>query len=1083
MKKENSGSRYSLCLQSSQRLMGVLFLILIFATTGYSWEEKGIAYDVSNAIQQQITGTVTSQGGEPLPGVSVVVQGTNQGTVTDVDGNFSLQAGGNEILIFSFIGMRTQEVPVDNRSTINIVLEEETIGMDEVVVIGYGTRQRRDLTGAVSQIDSDEITRQTTLSPQLAMQGRMPGVFISNPGSDPTARPTVRIRGVSTLGFNDPLYVVDGIPLTEGGAASGSDRDQDLRGSVNVFSMINPNDIESISVLKDASATAIYGVRASNGVILITTKRGTEGRARIDISARYGIQNVWKRYEMASLQEYVDWSIEAAENNPAYSPEWHRPLFDSSSSEYLGNTRDYSGDWADAAIQQNAPIQDYNLSISGGNQTSTFAAGAGYANQQNVFFANEFDRYSLFFNSDHDLTPWLRVGESYRLVYTRTSSEPGANLSTMFGVPWQPVYDPDGHEGLAVTGRNIEGAFQPYGYGPGTRNNFRGVALYNQSERDLLRNLGTAYAEIRPFNGLRVRGTLSVDYYTNVQENYQEMNRGLFEVSRSIPYPQETGNIYRRRLNDNLNFVKEFLIGYTNSFGNHNVDLVLNAMDQRVYWNNTQMSIDAASPITDWEQRRLEEGWPAEDKRIFYERSRSGLQGYMGRLSYHYNSVYYLDATVRRDGTSKFGPGYRWGTFPSFAAAWRISSESFMQDFTWLDDLKIRVGWGQTGNQETRDYAFLSLVNMNPKAGFGDAPGEGEGNIYPASALGDFPIEDMSWETVTTTNVGFDAVLLENKIGFTAEYYHRLTEGILQTISIPRVIGALNNPVVNLAEVENKGFEFQVNYNDSYQDIRYNVSANLTTVNNIVNQLYRGQPSTSGNLRIEEGHSVNFIYGYQTDGLFQSEQEVAEYQANITDPGFDAQKSPGDVRYVDLYGPPADDAPEGVFKDFEPDGVINSFDQTYLGKTVPGYYYGINIGLGYQNWDASLNFRGVGDIQRINTLGKQSINGFGGHFLADYRERWTENNTNTHIPRAVQNDPAGNNRISDRHVEDAGFFRLQEFQIGYTVAAPVISNFGINNLRVFVSGSNIFVISPYNDLDPEDITTPTVFSIGANLNF
>ncbi len=1066
------------------RKLKFLFVLLFSAASLVAVKPaNGLPLPGTSAAQPQVTGTVTSQTGEPLPGVSVVISGTSRGTVTGNNGNFTVQAAGDDVLVFSFIGMRTQEVPVNNRTSIDVVLEEEAVGVDEVVVIGYGTRQRRDLTGAVSQISSDEITRQTTLSPQLAMQGRMPGVFISNPGSDPTARPTVRIRGVGTLGFNDPLYVVDGIPLTEGGAASASGRDQDLRGGVNVFAMINPNDIESISVLKDASATAIYGVRASNGVILITTRRGSEGRARIEVSARYGIQNVYKRYHMASIQEFVDWSLEAAEANPAYTPEWHRPLFDSSSPEYLGNSRDYSSEWADAALVKNAPIQDYNLSISGGNQTSTFAAGAGFSNQQNAFFSSEFNRYSLFFNSDHNLTPWLTVGESYRLAYTRTASEPGASLTTMFGVPWQPVYDPDGPQGFAATGRTIGDGFQSYGYGPGTRNNFRGVAHFNEQQRSLLRNLGTVYAEVSPIEGLRFRGTLSADYYTNSQDQYQEMERGLFEVSRSIPYPVETGNTYRRRLNDNLNFVKEFLIGYTNAFGNHNVDLVLNAMDQRVYWNNTQMSIDAASPITSWEQRRIEEGWPNDSKGLFYERSRSGLQGYMGRLSYHYNSMYYLDATIRRDGTSKFGPGYKWGTFPSFAAAWRISSEPFMEGLTWLDDLKIRVGWGQTGNQETRDYAFLSLVNMNPKTAFGNLGEPGEGNIYPASALGDFPIEDMSWETVTTTNVGFDAIMLENRLAFTAEYYHRLTEGILQTISIPLVIGALSNPVVNLAEVQNSGFEFQANYANNFRGISYNVSANLTTVKNVVNRLYEGQPSTSGNLRIEEGYSINYIYGYKTDGLFQSEQEVTEYQAEITDPGFDAQKSPGDVRYVDLYGPPADDAGEGVYKTYEPDGQINTFDQTFLGKTVPGFYYGLNINLGYLSWDASLNFRGVGDVQRINTLGKQSINGFGGHFLAGYRDRWTESNTNTTIPRAVQNDPAGNNRISDRHVENAGFFRFQEFQIGYNVAAPVVQRFGISNLRLYVSGTNIFVITPYSDLDPEDITTPTVFSIGANLSF
>ncbi len=1033
--------------------------------------------------QMQISGTVTNEQGEPLPGVSVVIKGTATGTVTDIDGAYNLTAEPGDVLVYSFIGMRGQEVLVANQSTINIVMVEEVVGVDEVVVIGYGTRQKKDLTGAVSQISSSEITKQNTLSPEFAMQGKMAGVYISNPGSDPTARPTVRIRGVSTLGYSDPLYVIDGIPLTEGGAASSESRTQDLRGSVNVFSMINPNDIESISVLKDASATAIYGVRASNGVILITTKRGKEGKARIDVSAKYGVQNIYKRYDMASIQQFVDWSIEAKENNPSYVPDQYYPLFDPSSEYYMGNSRDYTSDWVDAALVENAPIQDYNISVSGGNQTSTYAAGSGYSSQKNALFDNQFKRYSLFFNSDHELTKWLKIGESYRFIYTKTDSESGSDLATAFGVPWQPVYDSSSPDGYAPTGRDIDGTFYSYGYGAATRTNFLGRAKYMESKRGLLRNLGTVYAEFSPLDGLRVKGTVSFDYYTNTRDSYSEMNRGIYEVARGVVYPESTGNTYGRRLNENINIVKEFLIGYNNSFGKHNVDLVLNAMDQKVKWNNLQMAINSQSPITSWDQRRIEEGWPNENKGMFYERNISGLQGYMGRLSYNFDRRYYFDATVRRDGTSKFGPGYKWGTFPSFAAAWRISSEKFMEDIEWLDDLKIRAGWGETGNQETRDYAFLSLVNMNPKAGFGTTDEAGEGIIYPASTLGDFPIEDMSWETVTTSNLGFDAVMFDNKLTFTAEYYNRLTDGILQTISIPKVIGALNNPVVNLAKVENKGFEFQASYADKIGDLGCSVSANLTTVDNIVKKLYNGQPSTNGNVRIEEGYSINYIYGYKTDGIFQNDDEVTEYQSNITDAGYDAQKSPGDVRFMDLNGAPLDTDPEGTYVHNEPDGKIDAYDRIYLGKTIPGYYYGFSFNFDYKNWDMNLDFRGVGDVQKINTLGKQSISGFGSNFLQDYENRWTETNRTNSIPRAVQADPSGNNRISDRHVEDAGFLRFQNFQVGYNFRGAFMKKIGVSNLRCYFSGSNLFVISPYSDLDPEDISTPTTFSLGVNLSF
>ncbi len=1038
-----------------------------------------------SAQQSSVSGSVTSKNGEPLPGVTVVIKGSSTGTVTNADGNYSLNALGNDVLIFSFIGMKTQEIAVNNRTSINVVMEEENIGLEEVIAIGYGTRQKKDLTGAVSQINAADIAKQNSLSPQLAMQGKMAGVYVGNAGSNPTARPTIQIRGVGTLGFNDPLYVIDGIPLTEGGASSSDARTQDQRGPINVFSMINPNDIESISVLKDASATAIYGVRASNGVILITTKRGTEGKARIEMSATYGIQNNWKRYDMASIQEYIDWSEEAKNANPAYKTDQYYTLFDPTSSNYMGNSKNYTKEWEKAAVVENAPVQDYNISVSGGNQTSTYAAGSGYSNQENAFFKSEFDRYSLFFNSDHKLTKWLKIGESYRFIYTKTGSNSGANQTVAFGVPWQPVYDEAGLNGFAQPGRKIDNVFRSYGYGAATRGNFLGSADYEVDKRDLLRNLGTVYAEISPLPGLRLKGTVSFDYYTNTQERYQEIERGYFEANRGTAYPESTGNIYRRRINENINIVKEFLIGYQNSFGKHNIDVVLNAMDQKVNWNNTQNSIDKASPITEWDQRRIEEGWDNANKALLYERYRSGLQGYMGRLSYHFNSKYYFDATVRRDGTSKFGPGYKWGTFPSFAAAWRISSEKFMESLTWLDDLKIRAGWGQTGNQETRDYAFLSLVNMNPKTSFGanGTLGTGNGTIYPASALGDFPIVDMSWETVTTTNFGFDAILLDNKMTLTAEYYNRFTDGILQTISIPKVIGALTSPVINLAQVENQGFEFQASYADKIGELGYSVMANFTTIKNEVKKLYNGQPSTNGNLRIEEGYAMNYIYGYKTDGLFQTTAEVDAYKAKTTDAGRDAQKSPGDVIFVDLNGAPTVDDPEGTYVNKSPDGKIDAYDQTYLGKTIPGYYYGINISLDYKNWDTNLNFRGVGDVQKINTLGNQSISGFGNNFLAEYANRWTPTNTGSSIPRAVQSDPSGNNRISDRHVEDAGFLRFQNFQIGYNFKGSVIQKLGLNNLRCYVAGTNLFVILPYNDLDPEDITTPTTFSIGANLSF
>jgi len=1065
------------------------------------FKESGVTYKIINrhimlypkeqiiAVQQSrsVSGKVTDVMGSALPGLSVVLKGTSQGTITDANGNYILSnLPMDAILVFSFVGMRTQEISISGKSTIDVIMAEDAIGIEEVVAIGYGTRRKSDLTGSVSQIRSEDLTKEVKMSPELAMQGKMAGVYISNPGSDPTARPTVRIRGVGTLGFNDPLYVIDGIPLTEGGASATHAGLQDMRTNINVFSMINPNDIESISVLKDASATAIYGVRASNGVILIQTKRGKEGKPKVNFSTSYGIQNIYKRHEVMSVQDYVKAHLEAWENNPSVTPNaaYYR-YYNPSDPEYLGNSPSYTDDWVDAGLVKNAAVQDYNVNLTGGSKMSGYSVGAGYTSQENAVSYSRFDRYSFFMNSDHHVTDWLKLGESYRFIYSKNNTKDGTGgVSAAFNAPWQPVHDnmETGINGWALPGRVVGGVFQSFGYGNSTRDT-PGRYDYMKSVYNILRNMGAFYAEIRPIEGLRVRGTVSFDYSSNTHEQFSGMERGLFEAQRGTFY-EETGNTYVKRYNENVNIVKEFLIGYTRQIGDHHLDVVLNAMDQKVKWNLEQKSIDNHSPIPNWDQRRIDEGWPQTDKGLFVLRTPSGLQGYMGRLSYNFNSKYYLDATVRRDGTSKFGPGYKWGTFPSFAAAWRVSSERLMKNMPWLDDLKIRAGWGKTGNQETRDFAYLSLVNFNPKYALGSSgTAAGQGNIVPAAALGDFPIIDMSWETSTNLNFGIDAFLFDNKLSVTSDYYHRTTEGILQTIDIPWVIGALNNPVVNLASVVNSGVEFEGSYMDKIGDLGFTVSFNLTTVKNEVRKLYRNRPSESDDLRIEEGYSMNYIFGYKTAGIFRTPQEVVEWLATTDDPGYTSQKSPGDVRFVDLNGAPTEADGPDAYVHHEPDGKIDAYDRTCLGKTIPGYYYGFGIDLTYKNWDAGLSFRGVGDVQRINTDGKLSIGAGGGNFLEVYNDRWTSAKPSTKIPRAIEGDPSGNNRISDRMVEDAGFLRFQNFQVGYRFKGGLLRKIGAERMRCYLSGSNLFVMTPYTGLDPENDTTPVTFTLGVNVNF
>jgi TonB-linked SusC/RagA family outer membrane protein len=1089
---------------------------------------------MAEAVQQRITvrGSVKNSAGEPIPGATVAATTTGSdkilsGTVTDVSGNFSMVLPeGATVLSVSFVGMQKQEVVIGSQTVFDVVLKEETLGVDEVVVIGYGTRQKKDLTGAVSSINAETITKKVTLSPQSAMQGKLAGVFVSTTSSDPNARPTVRIRGVSTMGYNEPLYVIDGVPMTEGGTGSNIDgRTTTIRGEVNPLNMINPNDIESISVLKDASASAIYGLRASNGVILITTKRGAKGKPVVTYNGSISVQNLYKRYEGATMQEYIDWSMESLVNrqktDPNFKPDQYYSFYDSTSDQYMGNSADYRKDWTNANLTKNALINDHSLSVSGGNEVSNYSVGIGYSSQEQATFKKNFDRYSFYANSDHKLGKWFKFGETMRLVHTLTDQETsGDGLGAEYVVPWQPLYsdvmtgleglsyerqygivpnpyDPNyvnGMNGYQLPGRyvknySVTGAplqFYGYGYGASTRSNFIGLADYQVNQTGMNRAIGNLYAEVSPIKGLRLRGTLNLDYYTQSWEQFLMMERAMFEPPNGrISTTISEGNRYTRRFTENLNIVGEFLAGYSNKFGKHSIDAIFNISNQRYYWNAMQSGITKNSPIVSWEQRRIDEGWYGLDKGSFYERQIRGLYGYMGRISYNYNSRYYFDATVRRDGSSMFAPEYKWGTFPSFAAAWRISEEKFMKGIGWLNDLKIRGGWGEIGNQETRPYSYLSMVNVNPKIGFGTGTRPGEGYLSDAAALGEFPVEDLTWETVRTANIGFDAVLFDNKVSFTAEYYDRFTDGILQTINVTKVVGVLENPKVNLAQVSNKGFEFQVGYNDRFGEIGVNASLNLTTVKNEVLKMVYNKPQTGGDYRTEVGYPMNYIYGYKTNGLFKTDQEVADWKATgITDPGRDTHKSPGDVIYVDMYGDyiPGT-SPEGADKDFNPDNKINDRDRTYLGKTIPGYFYGLSLGADYKNFDISFDFQGVGDVQAVNSRVLNSASGFGMNFDKAYAGRWTPENPNSEIPRFVLGDPAGNNRVSDRVIQDAGFFRLQNLQIGYNFSQNLLQKAGISKVRCYVAGSNLFVISPLDDLDPENIYLPTVFTFGLNINF
>ncbi len=1063
--------------------------------------------EASSAQQMNITGTVLDDANEPLPGVSVVIKGTTRGTVTSSNGQYSISAESDDVLVFSFIGMQTQEVPVNNRSEIDVQLSAEAIGVDEVVVIGYGSRQKKDITSSISVVDSEDLNRTSAISPDLAMQGRMSGVFVEGGSSEPFARPTVRIRGTNSWGVASPLYVIDGVPITEYGSGAeasygpGAGRIGDLRSPVNIMSMINPNDIESISVLKDASAAAIYGVRAANGVILITTKKGKAGKPSVEINAKYGVQNIPETYDALNVDQYVELYDEMFNNNPSELP--NKPsVFDPNSPDYLGNLP--TKDWQTPFLNRNAPLQDYNLKISGASETFNYYVSIGHNNTESPFIGAWQKRNSFATNINADITDWLRTGVNYRFVYTdilddSNNQHGGGSIREMAlgGPPWQPIYDPDGPSYLQGYMPSVDFYYTdfPDGFtvdklwGPETRMNRLGQIALNEKAYQFMRNLGTAFVEIEPLEGLTFKGTLSIDWYYQRRNQWTDINSYVFNttprdpIAQAAPGEDDTIGSYGERHTRNSNIVKEFTANYAKVFGEHSIDLLFSFMDQQYEW---EALLGGADQIPSRVPEFIPLGFAeAAYNSIGNDKDHYALQGILGRASYNYGDRYYIDATVRRDGTSRFHPDKRWGTFPSASVAWRISSEPFMEGADWLNDLKFRAGWGQLGNQETAAFAYLSLVNRNPTYAFGstDELGDPEGIFSWGIALPSFPNVDLTWETTETINIGFDATLLDN-LDFSAEYYFKTTDGILQNSELPPSVGNQLPPIVNIAEVVNSGFEAQINYRGMIGELGYSVSANLTTVKNEVMEMFNDAPLGGSTDRIEVGYPIHYLWGFKTGGIFDDQAEVDDYQSNTED-NLASKQEPGDIWFLDINSPPDEDNPfytEGA------DGVVNDLDRTYLGKTIPGYFYGINLGFDYKGLDLSLFFQGVGDVQKVNG-GRQSgesMNGLGNNMLTSVLDRWTPDNKDTDIPRAAAADPARNNRFSDRWVEDAGYLRFANAQLGYTL--PTTLGQGLNlfqNARVWVGGSNLFVLTPWTGLDPENdaVPSPRVFSLGIDVRF
>ncbi|MFD2513603.1 SusC/RagA family TonB-linked outer membrane protein [Pontibacter locisalis] len=986
----------------------------------------GVAY-----AQTTVTGRVTTaKEGIPLPGVSVVVKGMPVGTTTDAQGVYSLKVPeqGNT-LQFSFIGFIKQEVPINNRAVIDIKLAENTKKLEEVVVIGYGTQRRSELTGAISSVRPEEITETPVLRVEQALQGRVAGVQVANVSGQPGDAPTVRIRGIGTPGSSDPLYIVDGLPV--GG-----------------LDYLNPNDIESMEVLKDAASAAIYGSRAANGVVLIKTKSGSkDGKMHVSYDGYVGVQNPWKQLDLLDAREYAIMMNEGAANagvTPPYSDV----------SKFTTTT-----DWQDELFGKNEKIMNHQVAVSGGSDKTSFYTNFSYFDQNGIVGGDKsnFKRYTLRLNADNEVSKFLKIGTN--LAYTninRRAIDPnqefGGLLSNAINLdPITPVFetDPDRLASSLYTSPNIirdaNGnvyAISPY-VAQEVVNPLARLAILNGNTKvDKL--VANAYADINITSGLTYRSTFGIDLAYVTNDNFapkfylnsaQNNDNSLVSKERVKYYTWQAENV----------------LNYNKTFDRHNIGLTLGTTALKSQADNVFAS-NTGLVTSDPAMAYLNLATDADGARVGGWFGENALLSVFGRANYNYDGKYLLSGVIRRDGSSRFGSENKYATFPSVSAGWVISEESFFPEQNLVNFAKLRASWGQNGNDRIGNYNWASVIGVG--RGYTFFPGE-EGYIGGASPV-QVANPFLKWETSEQTDIGLDLYLFNSRLAVEADYYIKTTKGLLVAAPIPGTVGN-NPPTVNGGEVRNKGLELALTYSGEVGDFSYRTSINgsynkneVLSINNAEGVLLNSSFATYGLVsRSIPGQPFGYFWGLETDGIFQTPEEVASYK-NADGALIQPNAQPGDIRFRDLNG----------------DGKINDEDRTNIGNPTPDVVLGYNLDLKYKNFDLGAFFSGA--------FGHQIFNGTRRHDLVTsnmqtkYLNRWTGEGTSDKYPRFTWSDANGNySRISDIYIEDGDYVRLKTLQVGYSLSNNALSKIHLTNLRVYVSGDNLLTFTEYSGFDPE----------------
>ncbi len=1006
----------------------ILSLILSFA---------GI---IASAQNYEVKGVVVGVGGEPLPGVSIVVKNTTKGTSTDFEGNFSLSSiQKGEILVFSYVGFSTKEVAINNSNSLNVILAENAESLDEVVVIGYGTQKKSVVTGAISSVKAEELENLPVERVEQALQGRVSGVVIAANSGQPGSASTVRVRGITTFdtyGGNNPLWVIDGVIVDSGG-----------------IGYLNQSDIESIEVLKDAASLAIYGARAASGAILVTTKKGKSGKVTVNYTGFTGISSAANKVSLLNASEYGALMNEksVADGGPV--------LFPNLSTLGVGT------DWQSLIFNDNALRTSHEISIGAGNEISTFYASFGLSEQEGIVTSDisKFDKKSLRLNSTHKISKYFTVGQTLGYAHKKeiglgnTNSEYGGPLSSALNldpitkaVITDPVIANSAPYSTNAVMRDANG--NPYGISSIVGQEMTNPLAYTQTR---LGNygwsddfVGNAFLEITPIEGLKFKSSLGAKLAYWGYESFTP------EFYLNATNSTSQNNISRGR-NKGFGWNLENTVSYSKELEKHNFTILLG---QGVYIDNITSGVGVTFfniPVDNRNDASFNFDIPSTDKTTSsYNGTEHKVTSIFSRLNYNYDEKYLFTGIIRRDGSSRFGLNNRYGIFPSFSLGWNTYKEDFWSQNDIIDQLKIRGGWGVTGNDAIPDFGYLALVNGGRNYTIG-LDGVTIITGYSPNAP-DNP--DLKWEETAQLNVGFEAKLF-NALNVTFDYFVKKTSGILQYTEIPGYVGATGSPLGNVADMENSGLELELGYRKEFGEVKFSANGNISYLKNEVTYLGQGKDfitsgaagyQSMGNItRTQVGEGYNSFYGFETNGIFQNAAEVNAY-TNAGGGLIQPNASPGDFKWVDSNG----------------DGAITDDDKQFLGSPIPKYTFGLTLNADYKGFDILVFTQGAAGnkiFQGLRRLDVQTAN-----YQSVALSRWTGEGTSNDYPRLITSDPNGNfGNMSDFYLEDGDYVRLKTVQIGYSLPSSAISKIGAQKLRLYVTGENLATLTNYTGYDPE----------------